>query len=380
VGSIRVWLEPGYDHGRTGAWLLDSPGAFTWGSSRETALARVPSALRRFDEWLADHGETPSGSDTMRVEVVEEVPAYRREDGYEVNATFDADRRSATPAELDTTVRRLGYAREGLLQLVDQIRELESGGRQLALEHRAPEALVDGASDGRATAEVLRHIAGAETWFVSRLDRQARYDGPRDDVGAYLAASREFLVSNLARLVDEDAGRATTDGKGEEWTLAKVFRRALYHSLDHFGELDRRLAQADGRTDGVEIRTSAQMDVHALQRLFAATGIGSRLLENDELMAAMLAGSTEIVSAWDGDQLVGFGRLISDGATVGYISTIAIAPRWQDRGLGTRLMRALMNGRDGLKLILEAREGAGEFYERLGFQPSTSAYVRRRKS
>jgi hypothetical protein len=32
------------------------------------------------------------------------------------------------------------------------------------------------------------------------------------------------------------------DGKGEEWTLAKVLRRSLYHSLDHFGELETRYA------------------------------------------------------------------------------------------------------------------------------------------
>ena len=44
---IRVWLEPGYDHGRTGAWMLDWPGCFAWGATREIALARVPSAVSR---------------------------------------------------------------------------------------------------------------------------------------------------------------------------------------------------------------------------------------------------------------------------------------------------------------------------------------------
>jgi hypothetical protein len=32
-----------------------------------------------------------------------------------------------------------------------------------------------------------------------------------------------------------------TDRMGETWTLAKVLRRLIYHSLDHLDELDRRL-------------------------------------------------------------------------------------------------------------------------------------------
>jgi ribosomal protein S18 acetylase RimI-like enzyme len=106
--------------------------------------------------------------------------------------------------------------------------------------------------------------------------------------------------------------------------------------------------------------------------------MGRRFTDSDELTRRMLAGSTETVSAWDSEVLVGFGRIISDEATNGYISTLAVAPQWQDRGLGTRLMRALMDGRERLKLTLDAREGAETFYERLGFERVDSAFVRPR--
>ena len=378
MDTIRVWLENGYDHGRTGAWMLDWPGAFTWGSSRPIAFARATAAVNRFVEWLGEHGERHDGQPPLVAEVVEEQDAYRLEDGYEINATFTADRRAVPEDELERTIRRLGYARDDLLALHERVERYESERGELPRETRSAEAVADGASDGRTADAVLRHIAAAEAWFVSRLDGEARYSGSRDKLTAYLDESRRFLVGNLRRFQRLDPALSRVDGKGEEWTLAKVLRRAVYHSLDHLEELDRRLARAERRVDRLEIRRNAQLDLGALRRLFAAAGLGRRALDSDELTARMLAGSTETVSAWDGERLVGFGRIVSDETTNGYISTIAVAPRWQDRGLGTRIMRELMAGREALKLTLDAREGAESFYERLGFARATSVFVRPR--
>ncbi len=93
MDSIRVWLETNYDHGRTGAWLLDWPGAFAWGETRETAVARVTSAAHRFVDWLADHGEDTTAVPFGPAEIVDEAAAYTLPDGYEVNATFAPDER-----------------------------------------------------------------------------------------------------------------------------------------------------------------------------------------------------------------------------------------------------------------------------------------------
>lgn len=383
-GRLRVWLEPGYDHGRTGVWLRDWPGAFTWGSDRESALARAPSAAHRFVEWLADHGEetdvqVPPPDEPV---IIEEVPAQIVDGGYEVNATFAADRHAVTPDEVETQIRRLGYARADLFALLARLEEFEAGGGKLPTESRSDDALASGGANGRRADEVARHVAGAEAWFVSRLDGSARYGGPgRDgDLTAYLGATREWLTDSLRRFARHDSAVARTDGKGEEWTLAKVLRRALYHSLDHLNELDRRLAIAEDRAGRLELRRDAAVDVEELLRLFDSAGLRARSRVGAERVERMLAGSTETISAWDGERMIGFARIISDEATNAYISTVAVAPRWQDRGLGTRLMRALMEGREALKLVLDARAGAGRFYERLGFERADSVYVRRRPS
>jgi ribosomal protein S18 acetylase RimI-like enzyme/predicted RNase H-like HicB family nuclease len=363
MDSIRVWLEPNYDHGRAGAWLLDWPGAFTSGDSREMALARVTPAAHRFVDWLAEHGEAVPAVPLVPAEIVDEVAAHTLEDGYEVNATFAADDRQVTSKDVESTLRRLAFARSDLLSVVDRLQGFESVAE----------------ADERSVDEVLRHLAGAETWFVSRLIPSARYDGPRDSTVEYLRASRDFLADGLRRMVAERV-ESRSDGKGERWTLAKVVRRAIYHSLDHLDELDRRLAFAERRIERIRFSTDADLEPAALRRLFATAGLTRRSRDDDDMIRRWLAGTPAMISAWDGDALVGYARMLTDGATNGYVSTVAVAPRWQDRGLGSLLMQRLMHGRESMKLVLEAAVGAERFYERLGFVRAPNAFVRPRKS
>jgi ribosomal protein S18 acetylase RimI-like enzyme len=376
---MRVWLEPGYDHGRCGAWLLDWPGCFTWGPDRDAALGRTPSAVQRFAAWLTDDGEKVAAPEPAEPVVVEEVAAYRLADGYEVNATFGRDAEPVTAPELEQAIRSLELARRDLLELQSRLVDFEARGGRLGVEQRSAEALASGASAGRAASEVLLHVAGAEAWFGSRLDPAARFDGPpRDgDLGPYLAGTRDWLLATLRDLQRRDPALRRTDGRGEDWTLAKLLRRAVYHSRDHWDELDRRLALAEDRAAWVELRHDAPVDPAELRALFGAVGLYRRASDSPALTEGMLAGSTETISAWDGDELVGFGRIISDEATNGYISTMAVAPAWQDRGVGSRLLAALVEGRQGLKLTLDARHGTERFYERAGFQRATQVFVRR---
>jgi ribosomal protein S18 acetylase RimI-like enzyme len=379
IEELRVWLEPGYDHGRIGAWMLDWPGAFTWGPTRETALARAVSATYRFQEWLDRHGDHDYPDVGANVTIVDEVPTRRLDDGYQVMATFAADDRPVDVQEMNRHIQRLVYARDDLLEVVGQLRQLERDGTPAAGETRDAAGVASGAVDSREVEQVFAHLGQTDAWFVSRLDANAKYQGPREeDVDAFLEQSFEFLVDRLRRIQAADPAAKRTDGRGETWTLAKLMRRTLYHALDHLEELQRRLDHAAGAMDAIEVRKNAAIDVFELERLLTRAGIGRRFRGRDDRTARMLAGTTETASAWHGDELVGFARIITDDVTNGYIATVAVAPSWQDRGLGTRLMHALMDGREDLKLILEVRPGVEAFYERLGFERATSLFVRRR--
>lgn len=243
VRPTRVWLEPGYDGGDTGAWLLDLPGCFVHRPTRAAALEAAPATAAGFVDLLARHGErldVPTWS--APVAIVEEVPARKREDGAEVNATFSADHRPVEEAELEACLRWLDYARTDLQRVADRVARHES-----TIGPLDPSGGVgaDG-SPGRDPDAVLRHLAGSEIWLGSRLDPSARFEGPpRDgDLGAFLDATRAWALVNLRRLRTIDPGLIRTDSKGETWTLAKVLRRYVYHSLDHLAELERRLAEA----------------------------------------------------------------------------------------------------------------------------------------
>src|SRR4051812_21165249 len=185
---LRVWLETGYDGGNFGAWMLDVPGAFGWARSRELAVSQSSAAWGWFRDWVGRHGEELDASFGFP-EIAEEIPATRDE-GYERNATFADDARPMDADELETSLRRMTYAREDLLALVPAL-----------------EALPATATDSdRPAGEVLRHLAGAETWLGSRLDPGARFDGAAgdDEPATYLAATREWATQNLRSLHARD--------------------------------------------------------------------------------------------------------------------------------------------------------------------------------
>jgi hypothetical protein len=226
----RLWLEPGYDHGRFGAWLLDLPGCFLWRTSRNAALAAALDAERSFIGWLGRHGE-PTRRALGPLAVIEEVPALDRA-GYEVNATFDWDREGIDESEVDRSIRWLGYVRDDLLGALDSLPD--------------PPDAPPGTGDERlgSIEPILRHLAGAEVWLAGRLDPSARYDGPLDADGpaGYLAATRAWAVDRLRQRLATDPNLEVVDRRGESWTLRKVLRRLIYHSHDHLAEITRSVA------------------------------------------------------------------------------------------------------------------------------------------
>jgi GNAT superfamily N-acetyltransferase len=87
----------------------------------------------------------------------------------------------------------------------------------------------------------------------------------------------------------------------------------------------------------------------------------------DELMAA-LAGSHTVISAWDGDRLVGLGNAITDGALVVYYPHLLVHPDYQHRGIGRQIMRQLMERYAGYhQHAVLADDNAINFYRSCGF-------------
>lgn len=81
-----------------------------------------------------------------------------------------------------------------------------------------------------------------------------------------------------------------------------------------------------------------------------------------------LMNSHTLVSAWDGDQLVGLGNALSDGHLVVYYSHLLVLPEYQRRGIGRRLVRELKaRYRRFHQHVLLADAKSVPFYKKCGF-------------
>ena len=130
----------------------------------------------------------------------------------------------------------------------------------------------------------------------------------------------------------------------------------------------------------IRYRDTHDVDLDQLATLFDAVGWQRRTADRARL-AQLVHGSWWVVSAWEGDRLVGFARAISDGATNAYISTVAVLPEFQRRGIGREVLRRLLEGRDGIQFVLHANDNAYPFYLHIGldFRPFENVLVRPRK-
>ena len=88
----------------------------------------------------------------------------------------------------------------------------------------------------------------------------------------------------------------------------------------------------------------------------------------DELYNALL-NSHSLLTAWDGEKLVGIGNAISDGYLVVYYPHLVIHPDYHGKGIGRSILKKLQEKYgDFHQQILVADGGAIDFYEKCGFE------------
>jgi GNAT superfamily N-acetyltransferase len=90
----------------------------------------------------------------------------------------------------------------------------------------------------------------------------------------------------------------------------------------------------------------------------------------------MLAHADILITAWDGDVLVGVSRSMSDFAYVTYLSDLAVDERYQRQGIGKQLMRETQKqAKPSCKIVLFAAPAAEGYYGHIGLQQRTQGWV-----
>ena len=117
----------------------------------------------------------------------------------------------------------------------------------------------------------------------------------------------------------------------------------------------------------VEIFMQDQISVDEVLDIYRANDWSSAEKPN-ELMAA-LQNSHSLVTARIAGKLVGLGNAISDGYLVVYFPHMLVHPAFQGRGIGRKMMAAMLKRYAGFHQQMVTADGkAIQFYESLGFE------------
>ena len=119
------------------------------------------------------------------------------------------------------------------------------------------------------------------------------------------------------------------------------------------------------------LKIPAQDQIHQILDLYRKAGWWSDSIDDAGLVAKIVSGSFLFAIAVFEAQVIGMGRVISDGASDAYIQDVTVAPAHQSRGIGSRLVRMLVERLKSLGIGwigLIAEQNSHPFYTRLGFK------------
>lgn len=127
------------------------------------------------------------------------------------------------------------------------------------------------------------------------------------------------------------------------------------------------------------------MLVYSTERLLSATDyidllnrstLGERRPVDDvPRIQQMLDHASILVTAWDGDLLVGVSRALSDFSFCTYLSDLAVDEAYQHQGIGRQLVdKTRLAGGPNAMLILLAAPKAVEYYPKIGMKKSEVCY------
>lgn len=222
---FRIGLENNNDGFRTIAWALEHPGCFAYGDNADQAITNLPDAIFDYATWAQVRGADWLDVSQIELAIDETFECYPidektfervEKDGSMVESFFLYDWKPLTRLEIERALRVLAWTRDDLLATLGGI-----DPEKMAATYPGERWSIDG---------ILRHVGGAEWWYMERLGRAF----PQADLSK---ASRERLDKVRAALVgllpQLESVNQVVGLEGEFWSPRKVLRRAVWHERDH---------------------------------------------------------------------------------------------------------------------------------------------------
>lgn len=93
----------------------------------------------------------------------------------------------------------------------------------------------------------------------------------------------------------------------------------------------------------------------------------------EKLVAAMKNFET-VITAWDGDKLVGLICAMDDGVMTAYVHYLLVRPEYQNCGIGKELVEHIKQVyKDYLRIVIVAYNDEVGFYEHCGFKKAADS-------
>ena len=122
----------------------------------------------------------------------------------------------------------------------------------------------------------------------------------------------------------------------------------------------------------MEIREYGNFQLEEITNLYQSVG-WTKYLERISVLEDAYAHSLCVIGAYDNEKLVGIIRAVGDGLTIVFIQDIIVQPEYQRKGIGTKLLKAVMDKYSDvyqMELLTDNTEKTKAFYRSVGFSAS----------
>jgi len=130
----------------------------------------------------------------------------------------------------------------------------------------------------------------------------------------------------------------------------------------------------------IQYRTDRTVDIASFKDILERSGLAARRPVADPVrLGRMLHAYNLVVTAWDGELLVGISTCWTDYAHSAYLADLAVAADHQHGGIGRQLVeltRASVGPQ--VTLILLSAPAAVNYYPKIGMERFTDCFIFRR--
>lgn len=129
----------------------------------------------------------------------------------------------------------------------------------------------------------------------------------------------------------------------------------------------------------IQFRINAALKATEVIEVFKSSGI-NRPVEDVGRIDLMFKNSNLVISAWDGIELIGIARSVTDYNYCCYLSDLAVKKEYQKTGIGKKLIELTQQtiGEQTMLLLLSAAT-AMEYYPKIGFEKVENGFTIKRK-